>query len=137
MTGATDRRGFDPDGSPDRPLLDLIRRRGPLTVAEMASELGVTATAVRNRLARLCGSGMVERRAEHGRPEPQRRSLARDRSEEDARPEREDRELDRGSRRERGVREDGSGEAQEDEHEKDGRDRVSLPEYSPNGDQQQ
>jgi predicted ArsR family transcriptional regulator len=51
----------------DRFLLDLIRRRGPLTVAEMAGHLGVTATAVRNRLTRLVGSGMVERRVEHGR----------------------------------------------------------------------
>ncbi|WP_169974406.1 helix-turn-helix transcriptional regulator [Tautonia rosea] len=70
MTTQFDRRGFDPDSS-DRPLLDLIRRRGPLTVAEMATELGVTATAVRNRLIRLCGAGLVERRAEHvgrGRP---------------------------------------------------------------------
>jgi predicted ArsR family transcriptional regulator len=50
----------------DRELLDLIRRHGPLTVAEMAGRLGVTATAVRNRLTRLVGSGMVERRAEHG-----------------------------------------------------------------------
>jgi predicted ArsR family transcriptional regulator len=50
----------------DRPLLDLIRRRGPLTVAEMATELGVTATAVRNRLTRLLGSGMVERAVAHG-----------------------------------------------------------------------
>jgi predicted ArsR family transcriptional regulator len=64
-TGLLDRRGFDPEGS-DRPLLDLIRRRGPLTIAEMAAELGVTATAVRNRLSRLCGAGLVERRAEHG-----------------------------------------------------------------------
>lgn len=70
MTTQFDRHGFDPDSS-DRPLLDLIRRRGPLTVAEMAAELGVTATAVRNRLIRLCGAGLVERRAEHvgrGRP---------------------------------------------------------------------
>jgi predicted ArsR family transcriptional regulator len=50
----------------DRELLDLIRRHGPLTVNEMAGRLGVTATAVRNRLTRLVGSGMVERRAEHG-----------------------------------------------------------------------
>ncbi|QDV37838.1 helix-turn-helix transcriptional regulator [Tautonia plasticadhaerens] len=64
-TGQPDRRGFDPEGT-DRPLLDLIRRRGPLTIAEMASELGVTATAVRNRLSRLCGAGLVGRRAEHG-----------------------------------------------------------------------
>src|SRR3954470_9600068 len=52
--------------SADRPLLDLIRRRGPVTVAEMAVAQGVTPTAVRNRLTRLVGSGLVERRAEHG-----------------------------------------------------------------------
>jgi len=52
--------------SSDRTLLDLIRRHGPLSVAEMASRQGVTATAVRNRLTRLVGSGMVERRTEHG-----------------------------------------------------------------------
>jgi predicted ArsR family transcriptional regulator len=51
----------------DRPLLDLIRRRGPLTVAEMAGGLGVTPTAIRVRLSRLVGSGMVERRTEHGK----------------------------------------------------------------------
>jgi predicted ArsR family transcriptional regulator len=59
------------DESSDRPLLDLIRRRGPLTVAAMAALLGVTPTAVRNRLARLIGSGLVERTVEHqgrGRP---------------------------------------------------------------------
>ena len=50
----------------DRSLLDLIRRHGPLTVAELATRQGVTATAVRNRLTRLVGSGMVERRVEHG-----------------------------------------------------------------------
>jgi predicted ArsR family transcriptional regulator len=57
--------------SSDRALLDFIRRRGPATVPEMAASLGVTATAVRNRLARLLGAGLVERRAEHrgrGRP---------------------------------------------------------------------
>src|SRR5438105_4348246 len=57
--------------SSDRPLLDLIRRRGPLTVVEMAAGLGVTPTAIRVRLGRLVGSGMVERQAEHrgrGRP---------------------------------------------------------------------
>ncbi len=52
--------------SSDRPLLDLIRRDGPLTVAEMASRLGVTATAIRNRLTRLVDAGLVERRAESG-----------------------------------------------------------------------
>jgi predicted ArsR family transcriptional regulator len=52
--------------SSDRPLLDLIRRQGPLTVAEMGGALGVTPTAIRNRLTRLVGSGMVERRSETG-----------------------------------------------------------------------
>jgi len=52
--------------SSDRALLDLIRRHGPLTIVEMSGRLGVTATAVRNRLTRLVGSGMVERRAEPG-----------------------------------------------------------------------
>lgn len=52
--------------SSDRALLDLIRRHGPLSVTAMAEELGVTPTAIRNRLTRLVGSGMVERRAEHG-----------------------------------------------------------------------
>jgi len=57
--------------SSDRALLDLLRRRGPLTVAEMSEQLGVTGTAVRNRLSRLLDSGLVERRAEargRGRP---------------------------------------------------------------------
>jgi predicted ArsR family transcriptional regulator len=52
--------------SSDRTLLDLIRREGPLSLAELARRTGVTPTAVRNRLTRLVGSGMVERRAEHG-----------------------------------------------------------------------
>ena len=57
--------------SSDRALLDLLRRRGPMTVVEMAGCLGVTGTAVRNRLSRLLESGLVERRAEvkgRGRP---------------------------------------------------------------------
>jgi len=57
--------------STDRSLLDLIRRHGPLTVDEMSSRLGVTATAVRNRLTRLVSAGMVVRRSEpagRGRP---------------------------------------------------------------------
>ena len=66
--------------SSDRTLLDLIRREGPLTVAEMAGRLGVTATAVRNRLARLVETGLVERRAEsggRGRPRHAYRASAR------------------------------------------------------------
>ena len=56
-----DRVAFMSESS-DRVLLDLIRRGGPLTVGEMAASLGVTATAIRNRLARLLGAGLVERR---------------------------------------------------------------------------
>lgn len=52
--------------SPDRPLLDLIRRRGSLTVPEMAAEFGVTPTSIRNRLTRLVASGLVERSREPG-----------------------------------------------------------------------
>jgi len=57
--------------STDRSLLDLIRRHGPLTVDEMGDRLGVTATAVRNRLTRLVSAGMVVRQSEpagRGRP---------------------------------------------------------------------
>jgi predicted ArsR family transcriptional regulator len=57
--------------SSDRALLDLIRRSGPVTVVEMTASLGVTGTAIRNRLARLIAAGLVERQAEHkgrGRP---------------------------------------------------------------------
>ena len=52
--------------SSDRELLDLIRRGGPSTVAEMARQLAVTGTAVRNRLSRLLATGLVERKPEHG-----------------------------------------------------------------------
>lgn len=50
----------------DRPLLDLIRRHGPLTIHDIVTHLGVTPTAVRNRLSRLVSSGMVARQTEHG-----------------------------------------------------------------------
>ncbi len=52
--------------SSDRPLLDLIRRQGPITMAALVDVLGVTPTAVRNRFTRLVESGMVERQAEVG-----------------------------------------------------------------------
>jgi DeoR family suf operon transcriptional repressor len=65
LAGAPSER-FGMSESGDRELLDLIRRRGPLTVTEMGKQLGVTGTAVRNRLARLLGTGLVERKAEHG-----------------------------------------------------------------------
>lgn len=57
--------------SADRPLLDLIRRRGPLSVVEMTDAFGVTPTAIRHRLSRLVESGLVSRTtvsAGRGRP---------------------------------------------------------------------
>ncbi len=52
--------------SSDRALLDLIRRSGPLTITEMVKDLGVTSTAVRNRLSRLIETGLVERETQAG-----------------------------------------------------------------------
>ena len=41
----------------------LLRKRGELTIAELATELEVTATAVRQRLNRLMDSQLVQRKA--------------------------------------------------------------------------
>ncbi|MBM4003474.1 MAG: MarR family transcriptional regulator [Planctomycetes bacterium] len=52
-------------------LLDLLRKSGPLSVAELAQAMEVTATAVRQRLVRLMDQGCVRRsaiRAKRGRP---------------------------------------------------------------------
>ncbi len=54
----------------DRGLLDLLRAQ-PLGIAELATAMSVTATAVRQRLSRLMGQGLVERRlirTSRGRP---------------------------------------------------------------------
>ncbi|HEX4129713.1 MAG TPA: AsnC family transcriptional regulator [Pirellulales bacterium] len=55
----------------DQQLVDLLARRGPTGVAEMGRATGVTATAVRQRLARLMCAGLIERiavRSGRGRP---------------------------------------------------------------------
>lgn len=55
----------------DDGLLDLLRKQGALSVAQMARETQVTATAVRQRLTRLLAGGEVERTTEksgRGRP---------------------------------------------------------------------
>lgn len=49
--------------SSDTAILDLLRRRDSLTVADLSEAMGVTATAVRQRLSRLMGQGLVQRRA--------------------------------------------------------------------------
>ena len=55
----------------DKTLIDLLRGRGPLSVTDLTVSMGVTATAVRQRLTRLMESGLVERetiRTQRGRP---------------------------------------------------------------------
>ena len=55
----------------DSHLLDLLRSQGPLGISELVAETEVTATAVRQRLSRLIGQGLIERtavRQSRGRP---------------------------------------------------------------------
>jgi DeoR family transcriptional regulator, suf operon transcriptional repressor len=62
--------GLEPRGS-DAAVVDLLRLRESLEVGELADSLGVTATAVRQRLDRLMKAGLVERTAvakPRGRP---------------------------------------------------------------------
>lgn len=57
--------------SGDQLLLDFIRREGAVTIAALVAEMGVTATAVRQRVRRLMADGLIERHAERksrGRP---------------------------------------------------------------------
>ena len=55
----------------DKAVLDLLRKRESATVSELAEAMGVTATAVRQRLTRLLEQGMIHRQASsegRGRP---------------------------------------------------------------------
>ncbi len=55
----------------DVQVLDLLRQHDALSISEFASRMGVTATAVRQRLTRLMSRGLVERvtpKAVRGRP---------------------------------------------------------------------
>ncbi len=55
----------------DRDLIRRLQRRGGATVRELCDDLGVTPTAVRQRLARLTAAGAIERttiREGRGRP---------------------------------------------------------------------
>jgi predicted ArsR family transcriptional regulator len=52
-------------------MLDYMRREGAVTISSLVQEMGVTATAVRQRLQRLMADGLIERRTERktrGRP---------------------------------------------------------------------
>jgi DeoR family transcriptional regulator, suf operon transcriptional repressor len=46
----------------DSTILELLRERGPLTINDLIGLLGVTATAVRQKLDRLGASGLIQRR---------------------------------------------------------------------------
>jgi predicted ArsR family transcriptional regulator len=55
----------------DKTVVDFLRRKGQATIGELVEFLGVTATAVRQRLSRLMEGGLVERHAKiagRGRP---------------------------------------------------------------------
>jgi predicted ArsR family transcriptional regulator len=55
----------------DIALLDLLRKHGPLSIAQLRANMGVTTTAVRQRLVRLLSQGDVQRQSERlnrGRP---------------------------------------------------------------------
>jgi len=57
--------------SSDSIVLDSLRKREPMTVAQLAETMQVTATAVRQRLNRLLAQGYIERnsyKAGRGRP---------------------------------------------------------------------
>jgi DeoR family transcriptional regulator, suf operon transcriptional repressor len=55
----------------DKTMLDILRRQGAVTISDLVAEMGVTATAVRQRLGRLMSDGVIERQSERqarGRP---------------------------------------------------------------------
>jgi predicted ArsR family transcriptional regulator len=57
--------------SPDKVMLDCLRREGAVTISALVKEMGVTATAVRQRLQRLMAEGLIQRQTERksrGRP---------------------------------------------------------------------
>ena len=45
----------------DGPLLEMLRVEGQIGISDLEAGLGVTATAVRQRLERLMRAGLVER----------------------------------------------------------------------------
>jgi len=62
--------------SSDGVLLDLLNQSGPLGVGELATAMDVTATAIRQRLHRLMGRGLIRREAiREGRGRPHHRYL--------------------------------------------------------------
>jgi len=60
--------------SSDRQMLDFIRQHGAATISALVAEMGVTPTAVRQRIQRLTAEGLIERKTERiGRGRPNHR----------------------------------------------------------------
>jgi DeoR family transcriptional regulator, suf operon transcriptional repressor len=58
----------------DRQMIDFVRQNGAVTIAALIAEMGVTATAVRQRLQRLITDGLIQRVTERkGRGRPNHR----------------------------------------------------------------
>jgi predicted ArsR family transcriptional regulator len=71
--------------SSDRQMLDFIRRHGAVTISALVAEMGVTATAVRQRIQRLIAEGLVGRQTERiGRGRPNHRYSLTERGEQSA-----------------------------------------------------
>ena len=50
-----------PDDASDQAVLNYLRRNGSATIAELISAMGVTATAIRQRVTRLMDDGLIDR----------------------------------------------------------------------------
>jgi DeoR family transcriptional regulator, suf operon transcriptional repressor len=71
--------------SADRQMLDFIRSQGAATISALVAEMGVTATAIRQRLQRLTDDGLVERQAARiGRGRPNHRYSLTEKGEQSA-----------------------------------------------------
>ena len=69
----------------DRQMLDFIRQHGAVTISALIAEMGVTATAVRQRIQRLTDEGLIERKAEKiGRGRPNHRYSLTEKGEQSA-----------------------------------------------------
>lgn len=67
----------------DKAMLDFLRREGAVTIASLVEKMGVTATAVRQRLQRLMNEGLIQRQTERiGRGRPNHRYSLTDKGEE-------------------------------------------------------
>ncbi|MCH7870608.1 MAG: MarR family transcriptional regulator [Planctomycetes bacterium] len=58
---------FD-DGSPARRIINLLLRRGQMTIAQLVETTGVTTTAIRQQVDRLLSEGWLERQPRRGGP---------------------------------------------------------------------